>query len=418
MNAFSVGQSAPGRASTSVAVSAFDVARVRGLFPALGDGWIHFDTQAGAQIPGAVSSAVANAFRGFVSNPGGVYAAAAHTRGIVNAARVAVSDLVNGKPEGVVLGPSREQLLNSLAESLSARLGLGSEVVLCRLDDEANQVPWLRVADRGGAHVRWAEADIETGEVPGWQFEELVSPATSVVAVTLASSTIGTVVDVAAAAQAAHRVGALLVVDATSAAPYELLDIERLGADVMVVSANRWGGPQVAAMAFRDPSVFARMRAVNPDPFAAGPERLEVGEHQYAMLAGLIASIDHLAGLDESSVGTRRDRLEQSMFGLRQYQQRLLFYLLNSLASTPQVAIIGRAERRIPTVSFTMPGVPAAKAAKRLADNGVCALSNVPSQFFAGLGVPEYGGAVTVGLGQYSTPYDVDQLIRALASLG
>lgn len=418
MNTFSEGQGAPGRASTAVAVSAFDVARVRGLYPALGDGWIHFDPQAGAQIPGAVSSAVANAFRGFVSNPYGVYAAAAHTRSIVQAARVAVADLVGGKPEGVVLGPSREQLLNSLAESLSARLGLGSEIVLCRLDDDANQSPWLRVADRGGGRVRWVEADIETGEVPAWQFEELAGPSTSVIAVPYASSTIGTVIDVAAAAQAAHRVGALLVVDATSAAPYELLDIERLGADVLLVSANRWGGPQVAAMAFRDPSLFGRLRAVNPDRTLTGPERFELGEHQYAMLAGLIASIDHLAGLDESSVGTRRDRLEHSMFGLRQYQQRLLFYLLNSLASAPPVAIIGRAERRVPTVSFTMPGVPAAKAAKRLADNGVCALSNVPSRYFAGLGVPEYGGAVTVGLAPYSTPYDVDQLVRALASLG
>ncbi|MDP0399747.1 cysteine desulfurase-like protein [Tsukamurella strandjordii] len=418
MNTFSGDQGSPGRASSAVAVSAFDVARIRGLFPALGDGWIHFDPQAGAQIPGAVASAVANAFRGFVSNPHGVYAAAAHTRGIVQAARVAVADLTNGKPEGVVLGPSREQLLSSLAESLSARLGLGAEVVLCRLDDEANQAPWLRVADRGGARVKWVEADIETGEAPAWQFDELANSATSVIAMPLASSTIGSVLDVAAAAQAARRAGALLVVDATSAAPYELLDIERLGADVLVVSANRWGGPQVAAMVFRDPSMIGRLRAVNPDRSLAGPERLEVGEHQYAMLAGLIASIDHLAGLDEASVGTRRDRLEHSMFGLRQYQQRLLYYLLSSLASTPQVAIIGRAERRVPIVSFTLPGVPAAKAAKRLADNGVCALSNVPSRYFAGLGVPEYGGAVTVGLGQYSTPYDVDQLIRALASLG
>ncbi|GAB3135402.1 cysteine desulfurase-like protein [Tsukamurella serpentis] len=353
-----------------------------------------------------------------MSNPNGVYAAAAHTRGIVQAARVAVADLVNGKPEGVVLGPSRENLLGGLAESLSARLGLGSEIVLCRLDDDANQTPWLRVADRGGGRVKWAEADIETGEVPAWQFGELVDSATSLVAVTLASSTIGTVIDVAEAARAAHEVGALVVVDATSAAPYELLDIERLGADVLLVSANRWGGPQVAAMVFRDPTIFDRLRPVNPDPAAQGPERFELGEHQYAMLAGLIASIDHLAGLDESSVGTRRDRLEHSMFGLRQYQQRLLYYLLNSLASAPQVAIIGRAERRIPTVSFTLPGVPASKAAKRLADNGVCALSNVPSRYFTGLGVTEFGGAVTVGLGPYSTPYDVDQLVRALASLG
>ncbi|MDF0531811.1 cysteine desulfurase-like protein [Tsukamurella sp. 8F] len=395
----------------------FDVARVRGLFPALGDGWIHFDPQAGAQIPATVASAVASAFRGFVSQPSGVYPGAAHTATIVTAARTAVADLVNAPVEGVVLGSTREQLLGALAEAMSTRVWLGSEVVLGRLDDEENITPWLRLADRVGATVRWAEADIETGEVPSWQYEQLVNSATSVVATTLASSTIGTTVDVSAAAQAARSVGALLVVDATSAASYEVIDLETLGADVVVVSANRWGGPQAAALAFRDPTVLERLRAVAVDPRARGPERLEAGEHSYAMLGGLVASIDHLAGLDEAASGTRRERLQFSLRSVRDYQQRLLRYLLASLETAPQVSVIGTASRRIPTVSFTVPGVPAQKAAKRLADNGICALCDVPSRFFDGLGVPEYGGAVTVGLGVYSTPYDVDQLVRALGSL-
>jgi cysteine desulfurase family protein (TIGR01976 family) len=416
MNAFSGSRPTTG-SSAAVSATAFDVGRIRGLFPALGDGWIHFDPQAGAQIPGAVSSAVANAFRGFISAPVGVYPASAHTQSILDAARVAVADLVGGRPEGVVLGPSRDMLLAVLAETMSTRLWLGSEAVLCRLDDEANIAPWLRLADRVGATVRWAEADIETGEVPSWQYEQLVRTNTSVVSLPLASSTIGTVVDVRAAADAAHRVGALAVVDATNYAPYELIDIDALAADVVVVSSNRWGGPQYAAMVFRDPGLLERLRPWNPDPMAAGPARLETGQHQYAMLAGLVASIDHLAGLDEAAVGSRRDRLRQSFLGLRQYQQRLLAYLTNSLAIAPQVSLIGHAERRVPTVSFTMPGVPAAKAAKRLADNGICALSNLPSRYFTQLGVPEYGGAVTVGLAPYSTPYDVDQLVRTLASL-
>ncbi|GAA4394298.1 cysteine desulfurase-like protein [Tsukamurella soli] len=396
----------------------FDVARVRGLFPALGDGWIYFDPQAGAQIPGTVASAVASAFRGFVAAPSGGYPAAAHTRTIVAAARQAVADLVGGQPDGVVLGPSRDRLLGTLAEAMSARVWLGSGVVLCKLDDEANQTPWLRLADRVGATVKWAEADIETGEVPGWQFEQLTTSATSLIAVTLASSTIGTTIDVAAAAQAAHAVGALLVVDATSAAPYELVDIQALGADVVVVSANRWGGPQYAALAFRDPALIDRLRPTSVDPTARGVERLEMGEHQYAMLAGLVASIDHLAGLDETSSGTRRERLEQSMYSVREYQQKLLLYLLESLASAPQVSLIGAPERRVPTVSFTVPGVPARKVVQRLADNGICALGDQPSRFFDSVGVPDFGGAVTVGLSAYSTPYDVDQLIRALGSLG
>lgn len=401
-----------------VTAMAYDVARVRGLFPSLGDGWIHLDPQAGMQIPDSVATTVSKAFRGLVSEPGGVYPAAKKTAGVIDAARQAVADLVNGDPRGVVLGPSRGQLLSVLAECLNTRVWLGSEVVVSRLDDEANVVPWLRAADRFGAKVRWAEVDIENGELPVWQYEGLVSRSTSVVAMPLASSTLGTVVDVAAAAVTVHAIDGLLVVDATSAAPYMPLDIEVLGADVLVVSAKRWGGPSTAALVFRDPEMLTRVRSMSLNPDAQGPERLEVDGHQHALLAGLVASIEHLAALDESATGTRRERLVQSMTGLAEYSQRLLHYLLNSLRQLNFVNVIGEAPVQIPAVSFTVSGVTADKVVRRLADNGISALADVNSRVLSGIGVNDVGGAVTIGLGPYTTPYEVDQLVRTLGSLG
>lgn len=401
-----------------VTAMAYDVARVRGLFPSLGDGWIHLDPQAGMQIPDSVATTVSKGFRSLVSQPGGIYPAALKSAGIIDAARQAVADLVGGDPRGVVLGPSRGHLLNVLAESLNTRVWLGSEVVVSRLDDEANVLPWLRAADRFGAKVRWAEVDIENGELPVWQYEGLVGRSTSVVAMPLASSTIGSLVDVATAAATVHAIDGLVVVDATSAAAYVSLDIEQLGADVLVVSADRWGGPATAALVFRDPDLLSRVRSMSLDPDAQGPARLEVDGHQHALLAGLVASIEHLAGLDEAATGTRRERLVTSMTALGEYSQRLLHYLLRSLGQLNLVNLIGSAGARIPAVSFTVSGVTADKVVRRLADNGICALADVNSRVLTGIGVNDVGGAVTIGLGPYTTPYEIDQLVRTLGSLG
>ena len=156
---------------------AYDVARVRGLHPSLGDGWVHFDAQNGMLLPDSVGSAVSTAFRGSMPTPVGPHPSAQRSAAVLDAARQAVADLVNADPRGVVLGADRAVLLTSLADASSSRVGLGYEVVVTRLDDEANIAPWLRAANRYGAKVKWAEVDIETGELPTWQWEESDHPA-------------------------------------------------------------------------------------------------------------------------------------------------------------------------------------------------------------------------------------------------
>ncbi|MDT7731893.1 MAG: hypothetical protein QOK45_2146, partial [Mycobacterium sp.] len=145
---------------------AYDVARVRGLHPSLGDGWVHFDAQNGMLLPDAVGRAVSTAFRGSMPTPVGPHPSAQRSAAVLEAARQAVADLANADPRGVVLGADRAVLLTSLADASSSRVGLGYEVVVTRLDDEANIAPWLRAANRYGAKVKWAEVDIETGELP------------------------------------------------------------------------------------------------------------------------------------------------------------------------------------------------------------------------------------------------------------
>lgn len=158
---------------------------------------------------------------------------------------------------------------------------LASSVVLTRragirsdrqsLDDEANIAPWLRAAHRYGAKVKWAEVDIETGELPTWQWESLISKSTRLVAVNSASGTLGGVTDLRAMTKLVHDVGALVVVDHSAAAPYRLLDIRETDADVVTVNAHAWGGPPIGAMVFRDPSVMNSFGSVSTNPYATGP---------------------------------------------------------------------------------------------------------------------------------------------------
>lgn len=397
---------------------AYDVARVRGLHPSLGDGWVHFDAQNGMLLPDSVATTVSTAFHGSMTTGQGPHPSARRSAAVLQAARQAIGDLVGADPRGVVLGADRAILLASLAEASSSRVGLGHEVVVTRLDDEANIAPWLRAANRYGAKVKWAEVDIETGEMPAWQWESLIDKPTKLVAIPSASSAIGAVTDLRPVTKLLHECGGTVVVDHSAAAPYRLIDMHDDEADVVALNAVAWGGPPIGALVFRDASTISSFGSVSLDPLAIGAQRLEVGTHQFGMLAGVVASVEYLANLDESASGTRRERLFASMQSAATYMDRLFDYLLMSLRSLPLVMVIGQPEERIPVLSFALHGVPAERVIQRLADNGVLASLNTTSRVFDVIGVNDIGGAVTVGLAHYTTMAEVDQLVRALASLG
>lgn len=396
----------------------YDVARVRGLHPALGDGWTRFDAPAGMAVPESVGTTVSTAFRNSAANTAGPHPGAQRSASLLDAARGAFADLLGADPEGVVVGSDRAVLLASLADAAATRTGLGSEVVVSRLGDEANIVPWLRAADRHGGKIKWAEVDIETGELPAWQWDDLLTPDTRVVAIPSASSTLGTVVDVAAAAKLVHNHGGLVVVDHTAAAPYRLLDIAEVEADVVAVNAAAWGGPQIGALVFRNPGLIDTLGSVSTDPHAVGVARLELGLHQYGLLGGVVSSIEYLAGLDEDAQGSRRERLSQSMRSAQAYLDGLFDYLITSLGTLPLVTVIGEPPARIPVVSIAVKGVPAERVVQRLADNGILAVGNPTSRVLDLIGVGEVGGALTLGLAHYSTMAEVDHVVRTLASLG
>jgi len=397
----------------------FDVSRVRAAYPALNDGYAYLDGAAGTQMPSAVIEAIAETYRLGIGNKGGAFPASARATGIVAECRRALADLTGGDPRGVILGPNMTTLTYRLADTLSRNWGPGDEVVVSRLDHDANIRPWVQAAGRSDAMVRWAEVDVSTTELPVTQYADLLSEHTRLVAVTAASNIVGTRPDLAAIAAAAHEVGALCYVDGVHATPHVPVDVAAFGADFYATSAYKWSGPHIGAVV-ADPALLETLHPDKLAPAPAGvPGRFERGTAAFADLAGVIAAVDHLAGLDPAAAGSRREQVLASMAAVEQYEGQLFAQLLDGLASMRHVTLYGKAARRAPTAFFTVAGYAPHHVADRLAARKVNVWhgDNYAWELTGAFGLREAGGGVRAGLVHYNDEAEVDRLLSAVAEL-
>ncbi|WP_067494943.1 cysteine desulfurase-like protein [Actinoplanes sp. TFC3] len=396
----------------------FDVAQVRAGYPALAEGFLHFDGAGGTQPAAAVIAAISGAMQAAVSNRGNHYEPARRSGQIVAAARDAVADLVGGDPRGVVFGPSATALTYLVARTLAQSWGPGDEVVVSRLDHDANVRPWVQAAESAGATVRWAGVDITTGELPAAQYVDLVGPRTKLVAVTAASNAVGTVPAVREIAGIAHAAGALTYVDGVHATAHRPTDVRELGADFYVTSAYKWSGPHYAAVV-AGPALWETLEPVKlvPSPRQV-PERFEYGTLSFELLAGLTAAVDQLAGLT-GHAGSRRERLLTSMTAAAGYENGLAEQLRTGLAAIESVTVLAAAADRCPTISFRVAGQEPAETARVLGEQGICVSNGdyYAVEFFAAAGLRETGGAVRASLYHYNTGEEVDRLLEAVAKL-
>ena len=399
---------------------AFDISRVRATYPALRDGHAYLDGAAGTQVPDGVIDAIASAYRAGIGNIGGAFAASGRSEAIVADARRAVADLVGGESSGVVFGPSMTALTYRFSGALAKRWAPGDEVVVSRLDHDANVRPWVQAASRAGAVVRWAEVDVATGELPVAQYAELIGARTRLVAVTAASNVIGTRPDVAAIAAIAHAAGALCYVDGVHATPHVPVDVAGLGADFYATSAYKWSGPHVAAV-IAAPELLQELW---PDKLLPSsdevPGRFERGTLPFGDLAGATAAVEHLAGLGGRGPdsGSRRERILAAMTAVEEYESALFGRLLGGLAGMGHVTLYGKAARRAPTAFFTVAGMAPREVAVYLADCGINVWNgdNYAYELCGALGL-RAGGAVRAGLVHYNDASDVDRLLTAVADL-
>ena len=397
----------------------FDVQRVRAAYPALSDGYAYLDGAAGTQVPAAVIDAIAGAYRHGIGNVGGAFPASGRSGAIVAECRQAVADLTGGHPDGVILGPNMTTLTYRLAETVSRGWAPGDEVVVSRLDHDANIRPWVQAAARRGATVRWAEVDKETTELPAAQYADLLSERTRLIAVTAASNVVGTRPDLAAIAAAAHAAGALVYVDGVHATPHVPVDVGALGADFYATSAYKWSGPHIGAVV-AEPSLLETLHPDKLEPAPEGvPGRFERGTAAFADLAGVAAAVDHLAALDPAATGSRRQRVLASMAAVEEYETRLFTRLHGGLDAMGHVTLYGRAAGRAPTAFFTVAGHSPGQVAGHLAERRVNVWNgdNYAWELAGVLGLRAEGGAVRAGLVHYNDEAEVDRLLAAVAEL-
>ena len=393
--------------------NALDPARIRAAFPALDLGVAYFDGPGGSQVPSSVAEAVAGALTAGLSNRGTVTDAERRADEIVTGARAAVADLLGADSRGVVFGRSMTQLTFDFARTLSRGWGPGDEVVVTRLDHDANIRPWVLAAERAGATVRWLDFDPDTAELD--DLETVLTTRTRLVAVTAASNLLGTRPDVRAISDAAHEVDALVYVDGVHLAPHAPVDLATLGADFLGCSPYKFFGPHLGALVASP----ALLETLTPDKLLpstdAVPERFELGTLPYELLAGVTAAVDFIAGL-ASDAPDRRSRVVESMAAVEEYEAGLLDRLLDGLGAIDGVTLHGRPARRTPTVLFSVAGRTGREVYDELARAGV----NAPASHFyaleasrrAGLGDE---GAVRAGIAPYTTTDDVDRLLRAVS---
>lgn len=395
-----------------------DITRIRDDFPALTHGLAFFDGPGGTQTPVQVAEAISATLTGPLSNRGTDSLPQLNANNAVLAFRAAMADFLDAEPEGVIYGRSATALTFDMSRTLAKDWQPGDEIIVTRLDHDCNIRPWVIAAESAGAVVRWADFEVETGELPVGAITDLLSERTKLVAVTGASNLIGTMPDLSGIAEVAHGKGALVYVDAVHAAAHTLLSLKQLGVDFLVCSPYKFLGPHCGVLV-ADPQLLAQL---SPDKLLPSkndvPERFEHGTLPYEIMAGATAAVDYLAGIVPQAAGTRRERLAASYAAIHEHETRLRERIERVTAELPGVTSWSRAQQRTPTMLFTFAGHSAAEVAARLLEAGVSAPAG---SFYAyeaaqllGLGTP---GGLRIGLAPYNSDEDVDRLLEVLTEL-
>jgi cysteine desulfurase family protein (TIGR01976 family) len=413
-----------------------DPSRVRACFPALTSPDVYFDNPGGTQVPHHVVDRMVDYLVTKNANHEGAFATSRASDALVDEARRAAADFLNAeRPEEIVFGANMTTLTFHLSRSLARTLQPGDEIVVTRLDHDANISPWLLVAEDLGCGVRWLDFDIEDGTLRLDQLDGLLSPRTKLVACGYASNALGTVNPVAQIVSRARRAGAWTYIDAVHYAPHGPIDVQALGCDFLVASAYKFFGPHVGVLYGRFDLLHSLPAyRVRPAP-AQPPGKFETGTGNFEGIAGLLGALDYLAWVGEtfgaehaeryrSEFTGRRLLLKQAMSAIRAHEVEMGKALLDELQSVPGLRIYGltdprRLDQRVPTFSFTLAGHEPRAVAEALGRRGIYTWDG---NYYAlavteRLGLEATGGMVRVGLAHYNTQEEIERLGNALRAI-
>lgn len=413
-----------------MAAQIFDVRRVRERFPALNqlvDGVppVYLDNPGGTQVPSSVIDAMQRYLVEANSNSHGHFRTSQLTDQTITAAREAMADLLNApSPRNIVFGPNMTTLTFHISRAIGRTLQPGDEVVVTRMDHDANVAPWLLLARDHGLTVRWVNFDVETGRLDYEQMAQVVGEQTKVVACVYASNALGTINDVRRVVEIAHGVGALAYIDAVQYAPHGPIDVQALDADFLACSAYKFFGPHVGIV-YGKHEHLAGLPAykVRPAPDDA-PDRWETGTQNHEGLAGVAAAVDYLAWIGEKfgvPATGRREALKAGLRAIKAYEQGLSRALIEGLEAIPGVTVRGITEfdaldDRVPTAIFNVEGQNPADVATRLGERGIYVWDGnyYALSVMEHMGLEDTGGMVRVGPVHYNTLDEIERFLAAV----
>jgi cysteine desulfurase family protein (TIGR01976 family) len=409
----------------------FDVQAVRQQFPALSERFdgkpaIFFDNPGGTQVHESVLRAMNDYMTRRNANTHGVFATSRRSDAVIDDARQAAADLLGATPAEIVFGNNMTSLTFALGRSLAAEFGPEDEIVVTRLDHDANVAPWVMLAEDTGAQVRWADVDMESCTLDMDHMQSLINERTRLVAIGYASNAVGTINDVKTIIGWAKAAGAYSYIDAVQYAPHALIDVKALDCDFLACSAYKFFGPHVGVQ-YGKREHLERLRAYRVRPAGEElPGKWETGTKNHEGLAGTAAAIDYIAGLGVAYGGvapsaTRRTKLAATWPVVVEYEQQLIDRLITGLKSIPRVRIYGITsrmewDRRVATVSIRKEGLTPEALATKLAEQNIFVWNG---NFYAlaiseRLGVEQSGGLVRIGLAHYNTIEEIDRCLAAI----
>jgi cysteine desulfurase family protein (TIGR01976 family) len=408
-----------------------DLQAIRAQFP-IRDA-IYLDNPAGTQVPQRVIDAVSHYYRTMNANSGGAFASSQRTDAMVQGVREKMADFLNAPSSSeIVFGPNMTTLNFGLSRAIAKTLSPGDEIVLTRMDHDANVSPWLLIAQDYGLVVRWVDIHTEDCRLDMDSLEAALTDRTKVVATVHASNAVGTINPVARIAQMAHAAGALHVVDAVQSAPHVPIDVQAIGCDFLLCSAYKFFGPHIGILWGRY-ALLASLPAYKVRPSKdIPPYRWETGTASFETIAGVGAAVDYFAEIGQQygveytgrfpGFSGHRLELKTAMAVLGEYERELVAHLIEVLQGIEGVSIAGITdptcyEERVPTVVFTKAGYTPEAIAQHLAAHNIYVWDGNYYAVEIMNRLEKRDGMVRVGLAHYNTHEEIDQLGSVLGQL-
>ncbi len=412
-----------------------DLDAVRNQFPALnqlrnGRKAIFLDGPGGTQAPQVVIDAVVHYLQTCNANHGGLFATSQESDFILEQAHLALADLLNApSPDEIIFGANMTTLTFHLSRALTRTWKPGDEIVVTRLDHDANVSPWTLAARDAQVTVRFVDVRVPECTLDLDDFRKLITPRTKLVAVGCASNAVGTLNDVATIARLAHAQGALIFLDAVHYGPHGPIDVQAWDCDFLACSAYKFFGPHVGVL-WGHAALLRDLGAYKVRPATETlPGRWMTGTQNHEGLAGAAAAVSYLADLtpatngqaDQPGTSAFRKRLRESLQAIQTYEQSLAKRFLEGLGQQDRYQVWGirdlsRLHERVPTLAITLPGHNAAELAKHLARRSIYAWNGnmYALNLSERLGLEEGGGFLRLGAVHYNTLAEIDETLAAL----